>query len=204
VVEIGFHNNIQPIMGGGAAARQLPESRNKMSKRFVALIAPRSTFQDSVLRIASEQFEARIVVADHDYRLLVKEQLEQIGAKATIVAEPVWRDSVPASAIAAARSAECDPQCGVALVASGHVVTKQAELLAAREAAASGSVVTSGIEPTEPVIGYGHIEPGAPLPGGRAAKVESFVEMPEPAVAERYVARGYLWTPAISTSAPTR
>ena len=57
----------------------------------------------------------------------------------------------------------------------------------------AGSIVTLGVKPSEPAIGYGYIRPGAALGKSGARKVEAFVEKPDLAVAERYVAEGYLW-----------
>ena len=85
----------------------------------------------------------------------------------------------------------------VALFASDHVITKQDEFLAvcARAAAAAekGFIVTLGVKPTEPAIGYGYIRPGEAIAGTEAIRVEAFVEKPKREVAESYVAAGYLW-----------
>ena len=175
---------IQPvIMCGGAGTRVWPESRETMPKQFIALIGTRSTFQDTILRVAGPQFEAPIVITNHDYRFLVKEQLAEIGVAATIVTEPIRRDSGPAVAVAAALAARSDPASVVALFASDHVITKQDEFLATCEAAADaaeqGFIVTLGVKPTEPAIGYGYIRPGAAIAGSAACKVDAFVEKPE-------------------------
>ena len=189
---------IQPvIMCGGAGTRVWPESRETMPKQFIALIGPRSTFQDSVLRVATPAFEAPIVITNYDYRFLVKEQLAQIGVEATIVTEPVRRDSGPAIAVAAALAAQHARETVVAVFASDHVITKQeafvATCLEAAEAAAKGFIVTLGVKPTEPATGYGYIRPGAAIEGTKASRVEAFVEKPQHKVAENYVASGYLW-----------
>ena len=189
---------IQPvIMCGGAGTRVWPESRETMPKQFIALVGPRSTFQDTALRVASEAFEAPLVITNHEYRFLVKEQLAEIGVKATIVTEPARRDSGPAVAVAAALAAKKSPETVVALFASDHVITKQDEFLAvsARAAAAAekGFIVTLGVKPTEPAIGYGYIRPGEAIAGTEAVRVEAFVEKPKREVAESYVAAGYLW-----------
>ena len=85
----------------------------------------------------------------------------------------------------------------VALFASDHVITKQDEFLATCEAAAiaaeKGFIVTLGVMPTEPAIGYGYIRPGSEISGSAARKVDAFVEKPEREIAERYVEAGYLW-----------
>ena len=183
-------------MCGGAGTRVWPESRETMPKQFIALIGPRSTFQDLVLRVADPIFEPPIVVTNYDYRFLVKEQLAEIGIEARIVTEPARRDSGPAVAVAAALAAERDPQAIVAVFASDHVVTKSAEFhavcVAAAKAAERGFIVTLGIKPTEPAIGYGYIRPGAAIVDG-AQKIEAFVEKPDRETAERYVTAGYLW-----------
>ena len=77
------------IMCGGAGTRVWPESRETMPKQFIALIGDRSTFQETVARVTGPMFDAPIVITNHDYRFLVKEQLDEIGAAATIVTEPV-------------------------------------------------------------------------------------------------------------------
>ncbi len=185
------------IMCGGAGTRVWPESRETMPKQFIALIGPSSTFQQSIQRLDDPLFETPIVVTNREYRFLVREQLEEIGAKATIVLEPTRRDSGPAVALAAEIAARRDPQTVVAVFAADHVVLDQPGFLAtcalAAEAAAAGSIVTLGVKPTEPAIGYGYIRPGVALGKTGARSVDAFVEKPDLAVAERYVAEGYLW-----------
>ena len=185
------------IMCGGAGTRVWPESRETMPKQFIALIGPRSTFQDSVQRVKTPAFEAPIIITNHDYRFLVRDQLEQIGASATIVTEPTRRDSGPAVAVAAALAARRAPDAIVALFAADHVITKHeafvATCLEAAEAAERGFIVTLGVKPTEPAIGYGYIRPGEAIEGTKASKVDAFVEKPKRDVAEQYVEAGYLW-----------
>ena len=189
---------IQPvIMCGGAGTRVWPESRETMPKQFIALIGDRSTFQESILRVADPIFAPPIVVTNHDYRFLVKEQLAEIGAEARIVIEPSRRDSGPAVAVAAVLAATLDPISVVAVFASDHVISKQADFIAACVAAAAaaekGYIVTLGVRPDEPAIGYGYIRPGGRIGAGPALEIDAFVEKPERALAERYVAEGYLW-----------
>jgi mannose-1-phosphate guanylyltransferase/mannose-6-phosphate isomerase len=189
---------IQPvIMCGGAGTRVWPESRETMPKQFIALVGVRSTFQDSVLRVSGPLFEKPIVITNFDYRFLVKEQLLEIGVEATIVNEPTRRDSGPAVAVAASLAARQSPETIVAVFASDHVVTKQEAFVevcaAAAKAAEKGFIVTLGVKPTEPAIGYGYIRPGAAIEGTLASRVDAFVEKPVREVAERYVQSGYLW-----------
>lgn len=58
-------------------------------------------------------------------------------------------------------------------------------------------MVTVGIRPTRPETGYGYIRVGEPL-GNGSQKVQAFVEKPDVATAQRYLASGeYLWNGGI-------
>jgi mannose-1-phosphate guanylyltransferase/mannose-6-phosphate isomerase len=185
------------IMCGGAGTRVWPESRETMPKQFIALLGKSSTFQETVRRVSDPIFDAPIIVTNRDYRFLVREQLEEIGAQATIVLEPSRRDSGPAVAVAAELAVKRDPETIVAVFAADHVILDQREFLsacaAAADAAADGYIVTLGVTPSEPAVAYGYIRPGATIGASKARHVEAFVEKPDLADAERYVAGGYLW-----------
>ena len=89
------------------------------------------------------------------------------------------------------------PETLVLALASDHVVLDTAGFVKTVEigadAARLGRIVTFGIEPTEPRTSYGYIRLGAQLDARGAYEVDSFVEKPDRATAERYVAAGYLW-----------
>ncbi|MBB4197047.1 mannose-1-phosphate guanylyltransferase/mannose-6-phosphate isomerase [Rhodoblastus sphagnicola] len=189
---------IPVIMCGGAGTRVWPASRESMPKQFIALLGDRSTFQNTLLRLNAEAFDAPVIVTNHDYRFLVQEQMEEIGAKGQIVLEPERRDSAAAVAIACEIAAARAPDALVAVFAADHVVQKveafRALCIKAGEAAALGHIVTLGITPTGPATGYGYIRPGAiAVAESGVAKVEAFVEKPDAETAERYIAQGYLW-----------
>jgi mannose-1-phosphate guanylyltransferase / mannose-6-phosphate isomerase len=187
------------IMCGGSGTRVWPESRESRPKQFISLIGEKSTFQTIVALLGDRDiFVEPIVVTNVDYRFLVAEQLEEIGAKATIVLEPTRRDSAPAVAVAATLAAKSDPQSIVAVLASDHVF-RDGPLFAklcqeAGEAALAGSIVTFGVRPDHPATGYGYIRAGDPIDGaGKVRKVAAFVEKPDAAKAQRFVEEGYLW-----------
>ena len=59
-------------------------------------------------------------------------------------------------------------------------------------------LVTFGIAPTRPEIGYGYIKVGVGLADNCANKVEWFYEKPELAKAKEYIAAGkYFWNSGI-------
>jgi len=187
------------IMCGGSGTRVWPESRESLPKQFISLVGTRSTFQTAMEILDDDGiFETPIVISNHDYRFLVSDQLQQIKRAARIVLEPVRRDSGPAVAVAAEIAAQTAPDAIVAVLAADHVVRDKAGFVAlckaAAEAAALGYIVTLGIKPTEPATGYGYIKTGKAIThDGGVFKVAGFVEKPDAATAEGYVAEGYLW-----------
>ena len=62
------------------------------------------------------------------------------------------------------------------------------------ERALENHLVTLGIDPTYAATGYGYIHAGDPLPGKDCLRVKKFVEKPDQATAETYLASGnYFW-----------
>jgi len=189
---------IPVLMCGGAGTRLWPVSRESLPKQFVPLVGERSTFQQTLARVADATMFARpIIITNTDFRFIVAEQLRELGIAADIVLEPARRDSGAAVAVAAALAERRDPASTVLVLAADHVVRKPEEFLkacrTAATAAASGRIVTFGIRPSAPSTNYGYIRPGAKLNGASTLAVEAFVEKPDADTAARYVAEHYLW-----------
>jgi mannose-1-phosphate guanylyltransferase/mannose-6-phosphate isomerase len=183
-------------MCGGSGTRLWPASRPARPKQFIPLAGERSTFQDTVLRISGLEDAADIVVvAGAAHVDAITEQLAELGVSAVLLIEPEPRDSAPAMAAACAWIAAQDPQGIAAVVSADHHVPDDKAFRAALEtgarAARDGLIVTLGVTPTSPSTAFGYIAPGEDL--GVAARVKAFVEKPDAATAERYIAEGYLW-----------
>src|SRR5436190_15195910 len=138
------------IMCGGAGTRLWPASREGRPKQFLRLFGPHSTFQETLQRVSDPTLFGRpIVITNAQYRFLVAEQLAEVGIEADILLEPARRDSCPAIAAGAtyARKRHGDPI--VLTLAADHVVPDRDAFLAAcraaRQAAASGHIVTFGV-----------------------------------------------------------
>jgi mannose-1-phosphate guanylyltransferase/mannose-6-phosphate isomerase len=185
-------------MCGGSGTRVWPESRESLPKQFIPLVGEKSTFQMAMDVLADDAFEMPVIISNHAYRFLAGEQLQKIGRHAHIVLEPEGRDSGPAVAVATEFALRSGPDTIVAVLAADHVVRDKegfvALCLEAAKAATEGHIVTLGIKPNHPAIGYGYIKPGARvLEGKDVFKVERFVEKPDKETAERYIADQYLW-----------
>ncbi len=187
------------VMCGGSGTRVWPESRESLPKQFIPLIGDRSTFQSIVGLLGDPSiFEPAVVITNFDYRFLVAEQLEEIGARATILLEPERRDSAAAVGAAAAWAAARDPETILAVLAADHVIREADKFAAlcaqAGVAAASGEIVTFGVTPDFPATGYGYIHPAGPLAADpRVRRIERFVEKPDEARARAFIEQGYLW-----------
>ena len=185
------------IMCGGAGTRLWPSSREGRPKQFLPLFGPRSTFQDTMLRVSDpELFERPIVITSAAYRFMVREQLAEIGLEADVLLEPMRRDSGPAIAAGAAFAQTRDEQAVVLALAADHVVKDTSAFVAACRqglaVASEGYIVTFGVKPERPATEYGYVGPGEVI-AGEVHKVAKFVEKPDLATATGYIASGYLW-----------
>jgi mannose-1-phosphate guanylyltransferase/mannose-6-phosphate isomerase len=184
-------------MCGGAGTRLWPASREVRPKQFLPLFGARSTFQDTMLRVSDVGlFDRPIVITNAAYRFMVLEQLAEIGLEADILLEPVRRDSGPAIAAGAVFAEMRDSDAIVLALAADHVVQDTAAFIGACRqglvAAASGHIVTFGVQPERAATEYGYISPGKVI-AGEVRAVAKFVEKPDPATAAGYISAGYLW-----------
>jgi mannose-1-phosphate guanylyltransferase/mannose-6-phosphate isomerase len=189
--------NILPvILSGGSGTRLWPLSREAYPKQFLPLVGDDTMLQATWKRVAPIAARRPIVVANQEHRFMVAEQLLEVDAQPeSIILEPTGRNTAPAIAIAALEALAGGEDALLLVLPSDHVVTNDIAFHeAARKAAvcaSEGKLVTFGIVPTGPETGYGYIK-AAPGEGARA--VERFVEKPDQATAEGYVASGeYYW-----------
>ena len=184
------------LLAGGAGTRLWPVSRDALPKQFLPLIGDKSTYQETLLRVRDAMFAPPIVITGPNFHFFARRQAEEIGVDATIVIEPMRRDSGPAIAAATMVASRRDPKAVVLALAADHIIPDIEKFLATCRAglvaSEAGRIVTFGIKPTEPKTSYGYILPGKAISDG-VCSVKSFVEKPDGETAARYVRDGYLW-----------
>ena len=187
------------IMAGGAGVRLWPLSRRQRPKQVLRFLGGRSLLRQSYERIAPLFPPQQIHVITNEAHLpLVTEEIPEIPA-ANLYGEPAGRDTANAVGLAAAILHERDREAVISTFTADHVITPQdrfneAVLRAYTVAEENGdALVTLGVRPTRPDIGYGYILRGKRL-GEGVYVVERFVEKPNYASATKYVASGeYYW-----------
>ncbi|HEX5055778.1 MAG TPA: mannose-1-phosphate guanylyltransferase/mannose-6-phosphate isomerase [Gammaproteobacteria bacterium] len=200
------------ILSGGSGSRLWPLSRKSRPKQFMPLIGTKTMLQHTIERLPEGSVDP-ILVCNQDHCFIVDDQLQQINRRSQVViVEPVGRNTAPALALAAmyvvngseaGRAGNEADEILLVLPADHHIgetATFHAVLKQAEESARAGRLVLFGIRPTHPETGYGYVRSGARVDGAEAAiySVAQFVEKPDRAKAENYLAAGdYLWNSGI-------
>ena len=185
------------ILCGGSGTRLWPKSRADKPKPFLPLVGEETLFEATLARCSGgDRFAAPVVVTGARHLAHVEAQLGDRDAE--VIVEPCARNTAAAIALAALRL----PEDAVMLVCPSdhHIADAEAFAAAACSAAAlarGGMLVALGIRATAPETGYGYIRQGDPL-GGDGHRIARFVEKPDLATAESFLAQGgYHWNGGI-------
>ena len=191
------------ILSGGAGSRLWPASRSHTPKQLLPLVDDRTMFLTTVQRTDPlPTVDAPVVVCNKIQRPGIQQELAKIGrTNASLILEPIGRNTAPAVAAAALHLVEDGSDPILFVMPADHVIrdeeTFSEAVVLAADFADEGYLLTFGIDPTTPETGYGYIRFGEPLAEG-VRIVESFREKPDAATAEEYVASGrYLWNSGI-------
>jgi mannose-1-phosphate guanylyltransferase/mannose-6-phosphate isomerase len=205
LIELGVTPTlIQPvILCGGSGTRLWPLSREHHPKPLHALNGARTLLEETGARSrALEGAIEPLVICNEAHRFMVAEQLKRIGAKPkAILLEPKGRGTAAALTLAAVHAVTADDPVLLALP-SDHIIRRNDLFIQAMQRGAAlahrGYIVAFGVPPAAPETAYGYIRPGTCMHDASVWFIDAFVEKPDAAAAEQYVAsQNYLWNAGI-------
>lgn len=196
------------ILAGGSGSRLWPLSRELYPKQLLDLSnnkdKSQSLLQSTFKRLTKFMPAENVVsITNTKHTPNVKLQLEHLCKGATVLAEPLSKNTAPAIALATKyilqNSQEEDPV--IIVVPSDHLIDNleyfETTVKKGEKLAKEGYIVTFGIEPSYPETGYGYVNiEKEPLLDG--FKVKEFVEKPDVETAKKYIeAKTYFWNSGI-------
>lgn len=196
------------VLCGGSGTRLWPLSRAGFPKQFLVLSGTTSLFQQAVERLknlASPDIVLgdTLVVTNEEHRFLALDQLREINnVMATLLLEPVGRNTAPALTIAALQAMEQGNDPVLIVTPADQTVQAAAAFTDALQKsirmAHTGAIVILGITPTKPETGYGYIKHEGSVGDFGEYTVVQFAEKPDLETAQRYLASGdYSWNGGI-------
>ncbi|MBZ4664408.1 MAG: mannose-phosphate guanylyltransferase [Caloramator sp.] len=185
------------IMSGGLGSRFWPKSRKGLPKQFLKIIGQKTMIENTVDRISTIIPRENIyVVTNQNYVGIIKKLLG-IDNK-NIFKEPLNKETASCIGLAAVKLLKKDFEATMVVLPSDHLIIGQEDfeqtIKRAVEVAQDGDyLVTMGVTPTRPEIGYGYIEVGDRVQDD-IFRVKRFIEKPNLDVATSFLEKGnFLW-----------
>lgn len=179
---------INVILSGGSGTRLWPLSRQSQPKQFLRIFNRKSLFQATLERNLKLVDSFTLVTNAFQANLAIEQAHElDISIESKIV-EPIGRNTAAAIAYAAFKA---DPEDILFVTPSDHMIETgelyNESLEKAFQLASKGSLVTFGIRPSYPEVGFGYIE-------FEGENVLCFREKPDLETAIKFVECGqFLW-----------
>jgi mannose-1-phosphate guanylyltransferase len=187
------------IMAGGRGTRFWPASTEKRPKQFLPIYGDKSLIVQTKERIESLTPLERIKVVTTPK---LEKEIEEFGfSPENILVEPEGMNTLYAIALSAAKLLEEDKEALMLTLPSDHWISDDGEFLRTIKKgikwAEEGYLVTYGIIPSRPEIGYGYVERGKELEK-HVMKAKRFTEKPKIKTANDYLkSKSFLWNSGI-------
>ncbi len=175
------------ILCGGSGTRLWPLSRASYPKQFLSIKKEDkfSLLQKTIKRILPlKNLQKPILVCNEEHRFIVAEQMRELNIEDFIILlEPFGKNTAPAITLAALKALELEEDPTLLVLSSDHEIINVEKFLILLEKgieyAEQNKLVTFGIVPTSPEIGYGYIQASKQLNNElEGVDIESFIEKP--------------------------
>ena len=187
------------ILSGGVGSRLWPLSREQHPKPFIKLADGQSLLQKTYIRATQVVDTPEIVtITNRELFFYTKDEYEEteVDAKKTYILEPFGKNTAAAIALAGHYIlSKYGDKAKILILSADHLI-KETKIFAeaihkANELIEKDKIVTFGIKPTFPHIGYGYIE-------SKGECVSKFIEKPNIEKATEYFKSGnYFWNAGI-------
>ena len=195
------------ILCGGSGSRLWPLSRESYPKQFLSIKKEEkfSLLQQTIIRISTlKNIKKPILVCNEEHRFIVAEQMREINIEEfVIMLEPFGRNTAPAITLAALKSLELDEDPTLLVLSSDHEIKNKEQFLKVINVglrfAEMNKLVTFGVVPRSPEIGFGYIKATKPFgPKLEGFQIESFIEKPDIKTAKKLIQDNrYTWNSGI-------
>ncbi len=191
------------ILCGGSGSRLWPLSRESYPKQFLSIRKENklSLLQKTIKRILNfKNIKKPILVCNEEHRFIVAEQMRELNIEDFIILlEPFGRNTAPAITVAAIKSLEMEEDPTLLVLSSDHEINDLENFLKVVDIgfnfAEKNKLVTFGVVPNSPEIGYGYIKAEKPF-GDKIEgfNIESFIEKPDRKTAQKLIKDNrYTW-----------
>ena len=185
------------VMAGGSGERFWPLSTKENPKQYLSIFSDKPLIRKTVERVLPLTSIDNIFVATNAMQVDTLSKCLPELPKSNIIIEPLFKDTAAAIGYGSMIISKYVKDPIICVLASDHLVKEEENfrktLQIAVECAEKGNIVTLGIKPEYPEIGYGYIQVDKPeidVP----TKCLSFKEKPNLEVAKSYLESGnYLW-----------
>ncbi len=192
------------ILSGGVGSRLWPLSREHVPKQLMPFMGGEySLFQKTMRRLSRiPETAPPIIVCNESHRFMAAAQMQEINVPySDIILEPFGRNTCPAITVGALAALKNNGDPDLLVLPADHLIQNEdlfvTAVLEGSQLASNGNIITFGIVPDRPEIGYGYIRKGENVPSSpknEAYRVREFSEKPEYEKACSYVdSKEYFW-----------